>query len=413
MNALNIAWKDLQIFVRERGQLFYLFLLPFVFIVVFTGVYSAIGDTVEKIALAVVNLDPGGEMAQSLMDNAERVGALEIVLYSEDEAQSSTENGDIERYLLIPAGFTQDIAADVQVTLHLINGPDADESQTEAMYTLIDGVAKDLALQSQLIAGFRQMGDMMAGATEESEAFTTDVIVAQAQSQFERARTAPLVGVEQKIPEAILRTREELPNAIDLSVPGFAVFFAFLTAQATATFIFLERKIGTFRRLLAAPMGRAELVGGKMIYGVITTIVQLIVIFGVSIFVLPLLGSEQMSLGSDPLAFVLLSLMTAICSASLGLLIAAISRTEGQITGIGSVALYVMGLIGGVFIPQQFLGDFLGTLGKFVPHYWAIAGYQDLIVRGLGLADITVELAALAGFSLVFFVVGLWRFRFE
>jgi ABC-2 type transport system permease protein len=239
------------------------------------------------------------------------------------------------------------------------------------------------------------------------------VIVAQAQRQFERAKTAPLVGVEQKMPEAILRAREELPNAIDLSVPGFAVFFAFLTAQATATFIFLEKKIGTFRRLLAAPMGRAELVAGKMIYGLVTTLVQLIVIFGVSIFVLPLLGAERMSLGGDPLAFVLLSLMTAICSASLGLLISAIARTEAQITGLGSVALYIMGLLGGVFIPQHFLGEVLGGLGKFVPHYWAIAGYQDLIVRGLGLADITVELAALAGFTLLFFVVGLWRFKFD
>ena len=209
MNALNIAWKDLQIFIRERGQLVYLFLLPFVFILVFTGVYSAIGDTVKKITLAVVNLDPSGATAQSLVDNAEDEGALEIELYSEDVAQGLIEDGSIERYLLIPAGFTQDIAADTQTTVHLINGPDADESQTEAIYTLIDGVAKDMALQSQLIAGFKQMGAMMGGgASDEDQAFTADVIVAQAQSQFERAKTAPLVGVEQKMPEAILRSRE-------------------------------------------------------------------------------------------------------------------------------------------------------------------------------------------------------------
>ena len=66
---IAIAWKDIQIFLKERGQLVMLFLLPLVFILAFSAVYSALGDEVELIKLAVVNLDPDGEMSQALLED--------------------------------------------------------------------------------------------------------------------------------------------------------------------------------------------------------------------------------------------------------------------------------------------------------------------------------------------------------
>jgi ABC-type Na+ efflux pump permease subunit len=63
MNALNIALKDLQIFFKDRGAVIQLFLLPLLFIVVFSGALAAIGGSGEeedvRIPLAVVDLDAG------------------------------------------------------------------------------------------------------------------------------------------------------------------------------------------------------------------------------------------------------------------------------------------------------------------------------------------------------------------
>ena len=42
MDALNIALKDLLILSKEKGTLFQLFLLPLVFIVVFSGALGAV-----------------------------------------------------------------------------------------------------------------------------------------------------------------------------------------------------------------------------------------------------------------------------------------------------------------------------------------------------------------------------------
>ena len=48
MNALNIALKDLQIFFKDRGSVIQLFLLPLLFIVVFSGALAAMGSGEEE-----------------------------------------------------------------------------------------------------------------------------------------------------------------------------------------------------------------------------------------------------------------------------------------------------------------------------------------------------------------------------
>jgi len=410
MKILSIGWKDIQIFVRDRGGMITSFLLPMLFIVVFSYAFSGIGSTDEVITLPVVNLD-GGEVAADLIEGVNNVAGIKTEMYDEADARARIEGEQLQYALFIPAGFSDGVAAGESMTLVLQSGPNADGANVEAMRTVVDGVSKDLSLQTQLLAGFRQMGQMMQ-ASEAEGVFTSDLAVAQAQSQFERAKTAPLVDIEQKMPDAILQEREEF-SAVGLSVPGATVLFVFLMASTTAMSLYSEKKTGTFRRLLAAPLAKAELLGGKMLPGFVIILVQIAVIFAASILLLPLIGLDRLYLGNDILALVVLSMLVALCSTSLGLLIAAIARTEGQISGISVVAMWVMGAVSGAFVPTFFLGDFLGTVGKVTPQYWAVSAYTALFVRGQTLVDIGPDLAILAGFTAVFFAIGLWRFKFE
>jgi ABC-2 type transport system permease protein len=215
-----------------------------------------------------------------------------------------------------------------------------------------------------------------------------------------------------KWPDQITRGRDDFEPST-FGVAGFAIMFAFLTAQVTASSIFHEKKEGTFRRLLSAPLGNWELLVGKMIPNFFVAVLQMVVIFAASIVLLPLVGQKAPSLGNSPLGLVLVTLMVALCSTSLGVLLAALCRTESQVGGVSSVGLWIAGLVGGAFIPAFVLGDFLNTIGKIVPHYWAIQAYNDLMIRGLGVASILPELAILAGFVTVFFVAGLLRFKFD
>jgi ABC-2 type transport system permease protein len=413
MKSLSIALKDLQILFKDRGEVVQLFLLPLLFIVVFSGALGAIGSGEEdtRLPLPVVDLD-GGEAAQSLLAGLDAAGGVRTKLYEHSEAQMLLDENDISRMLIIPADFTSGTAEGDTVELILISHPDADIQETEAVRLVIVGVTSELSLERQILASLSQMGDMQADAPEEDQVFTTERVLAQARSQFERAQTQPLIEVVQTIP-AEEGEREEVPDLGLVAVAGIAVLFVFGTAQVTARSIFDEKKVGSFRRLLAAPMSKTSLLSGKMLPNILIGMIQFTVIFAFGIFGLKWLGLASPSLGNDPLAVVLVCFIISLCSTAFGILLAAIARTENQIGGLSSLLVWGLGIMGGAFIPVFILDKFLGPVVKVIPQYWANRALSSLMLRGLGLADVATELAVLLGFTLIFFLIGLWRFDFD
>lgn len=413
MKSLSIALKDLQIMLKERGELLQLFLLPLIFIIVFSGALGALGGSEEtqRLALPVVDLD-GGEAAQVLLDGLDAAGGLQTQLYDQVDAQNQLENNDINRMLVIPADFTAATSQGEAAELTLISHPNADLQETEAVRLVIVGVASEMSLESQILASLRQMGDMQANAPEEYQVFTTDRVISQARSQFETAQTRPLIEVIETLPT--LEGERPLVESIGLvAVSGIAVLFVFGTAQITARSIYDEKKIGSFRRLLAAPMSKSALLSGKMLPNIIVGMIQFTVIFAFGVFGLELIGLNAPTLGNEPLSVVLVCFVICLCSTAFGILIAAIARTENQIGGITSLLVWGLGIVGGAFIPIAFLDQFLGPVVKVIPQYWANRALSSLMLRDLGLADVTTEILVLLGFTLLFFAIGLWRFDFD
>lgn len=417
MNAWHIARKDLQIFLKDHGAVLLLFLMPLLFIAVLSGALTGIGAEQDeedtRIPIPVVDLD-GGEAARALLDGIDRAGGLRIEPYEdEDEALALLDEKEILRALIIPADFTADFEANEQATLRLVSHPDASAEETEAIRLVIDGVSSDMSLESQLIASLEQMGEMQAAAPSDQQAFTTQRIVGQARSQFERARTQPLVVVSERLPGRTAADAEEMEDLERFAVPGLAVLFVFLSAQTAARSIYDEKRVGSFRRLLAAPMSKASLLTGKMLPAFLMALVQTVVILAFGTVGLRMLGLTPLTLGTAPLALVLVAVVVALCVSGFGILIAAIARTENQISGLSNVLLWVMGILGGGIVPLFLMERFLGPLPWVVPHYWAIRAYNDLLIRGLGLEDVIVEIVVLLGFTALFFAIGLWRFEYD
>jgi len=411
MKALKIAQKDLQVFFKDRGSILQLIVVPLVFVIVFSGALTAIGtDEDDRLPLAVVNNDQN-QAAQTLLDGIEATGGLRVEYYEQDEAMALLKTNDIHRVLIIPANFTADLEAQKSVILQLIHHPDADREQSEAVRLVVDGIAQDMALKSQIITSLEMMGQMQANSPDSFQVFSTDKIINQAQNQFERARSEPLVSIEEKIPGQ--SDQEEVEIQELSTVPGIAVLAVFLTAQAAAQMIYEEKKIGAFRRLLAAPVSKTEILLGKMIPNVIIALIQIAVIFAFGAFGLELLGLQPMPLGNDPLALFVVSFIVAVCSSCLAILIAAIARTESQVGGISTLLLWVLAILGGSIIPLFFLESFLGSLPKFIPHYWANRAFDDILIRGLGITEIPLEMGMLLLFAAIFFAIGVWRFEFK
>jgi len=414
---LSVAWKDLLILFKDRNALVGAFLLPIVFIVVYLGVSGLSGggggdgDETRRVSLVVVNNDPAGATARSLIEGLGRHANIAVTEYGEADARAKLEAREIERMLVIPAAFSADVAAGRQRALRLVNNS-LDRGTNEAVLMAVAGVTRQMSLEQQIVASLERLADMQRANPSFDPATSAELAVPIARQQFEESRDRPLVTVVQAQPASLGKDRVEV-SGVQIGVPGFAVLFIFLTAQITARSIYDEKRTGTFRRLLASPLGKWPMLVGKLIPNFVVVVLQVVFLFAAGIFLLPLMGLDALRLGNDIPALVLLVLSVALCCTTLGILIAAIARTEAQIGGVAALVLWVLAFLGGAFIPLFLINESMATLGQVTPHYWAVTGFYDLLTRGQGLAAILDSIGVLLGFSAVFFVIGAWRFEFE
>jgi ABC-2 type transport system permease protein len=293
MKTISIALKDLQILFKDRGALFQLFILPLLFIMVFTGALGAIGssgksDEVTLPTLGVVSLDEG-ESAAFLLNKIKEDGSFSVQSLSAPEALSQLDENKVAAVLTIPAGFTEGVQQSTPVTLVITPGKNSDPQIVEAARLVIVSIAADMTLESQIISSLKQMGDMQAIASEQFQVFSTQRVLAQARSQFVTAQTRPLINIIQTVPQQ----EEQQAVTPDLSlsaVPGFTILFVFLAGQTTARSIYDEKKVGSFRRLVAAPINKAQLLLGKILPNFVIALIQIAVIFAFGAFGLRLLG---------------------------------------------------------------------------------------------------------------------------
>jgi ABC-2 type transport system permease protein len=127
-----------------------------------------------------------------------------------------------------------------------------------------------------------------------------------------------------------------------------------------------------------------------------------------------------MPLGGSPLGLLALTLALALASTGLGMLLGSIARTSKQAGNIGMVLGFLLyfasGITGGTVSPTGFEADLEGFrlyLSQLTPHAHAINGYVAVMLEGAGLVDVLPNILALCGFAVVFFLVGLWRFKYE
>ena len=416
MKMLSITRKDLQIFFKDRGAILYLFLLPIIFMTLFAGIGAAtdIGTEDRVIPLPVVNLDPGGQKSGEFMDALLDSTQVEVALYEEAEARELINQKEIDFILFIPVNFDNDLNADKKVFMKLLVHPNAQSLDVNTVERVANKAGRSVMLMDYFSGQLNLFRTMQALNPRVQQIVTEERIKLQAETQMEQSKERPLVSVLETTPAA-LSTEEEvqIPELGQIAAVGFTVMFVFLAAQNTAQSIYDEKLIGTFRRLLISPISKIGLLGGKLLPNFLLTLVQVLVMFTAGILLLPLLGVDSLDLSSDPLALALASLAIALCSTSLGILIAAIAKTQGQIGGVSNFFLWIAALIGGSIIPSFFLPDLVNSIARFVPQYWANQAFFGLILRGETLADVWIDIVVLLGFTLVFFLVGAWRFEFE
>jgi ABC-2 type transport system permease protein len=227
------------------------------------------------------------------------------------------------------------------------------------------------------------------------------------------ALLAKALGEKDRGPEVAFLSRSprgytpgRMPSATEQNVPAYTIFGVFFILLTLASSFIQEKKEGTFQRILSAPLSKPTLLIGKLLPYYLVNLIQITIMFAVGI------GFFDMKLG-NPAALVVVSLALALAANGLGLLVASLGKTEAQVNGLSVFLAITLGALGGMLVPAYIMPAAMKTLALFTPHAWALAGYQDVIIRGLGVRQVLPEAGILLAFAGFFFLFALWKFRFQ
>jgi len=115
--------------------------------------------------------------------------------------------------------------------------------------------------------------------------------------------------------------------------------------------------------------------------------------------------------GSAAWFYILNSLVFTACAAGLAYLIGNLTRSEEVVNAVANIVALGSSFIGGVFVPQELLGESVLKIASFTPTYWyvrangTIAALTDFNLQTL--AGYFAALAVQAGFALAFVIIAL------
>ena len=384
---MRAAWlicaKDLKARLRDRSALLIGIVVPLGLAFIFNSIFSGISGASDVISLGVVNADHGVAGQQFTSQVLPAVGRSGLIsIHAEPSlarARALAANGTLAAVIVIPADFTARIQAHQPASMQVIGNVDAPVS-AEVARSIAEGYA----------AGLNRV--LLSVATV---AGTTTLPPAQAQALAAQvaAAAAPVA-----VADVSAQTREL--NQKSFFAAGMAVFFLFFTVQFGVTSLLEERNDGTLARLLAAPISRASILGGKLLTSFLLGVISMAVLVAATTL---LFGATW----GNPVGVTVLVVTAIMAATGIMALIATLAKNAEQAANWQSVVAVILGLIGGTFFPVSQAPGVLSRLTFVAPQAWFLRGLGDL--RGGGISVVWVPALAMLGFAVVTMGLALAR----
>jgi ABC-2 type transport system permease protein len=360
MRIWELCKRNLKETYRDPLSLGFLLGFPLVFMLLFGAIFS--GDNTSSYPVGVIDED-NTPLSQAFISEAlVGVSALEITNYDDvDTALKDLKFGELDAYIVIPAGFGQEVSQNWQ-------GEKADIT-LEMTYD-----ESNIQISEQLIS-------IINAVTRSFARIEIPVII-----------NANPIHIETKI------------TYVDFIGPGIIIFGLLILIPTSARTVVHDKEKGFLSRLLTTPTRPTDFILGYSLSMVGITIAQ-IVIFMVAAW---LLGMDIV--GNLWLAF-LIFFLTGLCSIGVGMVVASLSKSENQAEPLCWLISMPLAMLSGCWFSIEMMPSYLRGFANAFPYAHAIDASRGVLIRGVGLEAISSDFLFLVGWAVVIFAIGIILFR--
>ncbi len=382
MAAFEIARVNLLRVLRDRTNLFFVFLLPLIIIVALGAAFGGSGT----IRLGVVRGETGvlgDELVAALAAGDLSVEIRELA--STDELRQGVESGDLVFGVAIPPGYDEALRSGRDVEVGLVSRQDS------LLPALRQVVQAAVAEQSALIGAARVAADQAGISFDEA-------------LEVARARQEDAAGIGVRVTSLGEATVPSGGSIFALGAQSQTVLFMFLTSMTAASQLLLTRQLGVSRRMLSTPTRVRSILVGELGGRFAIAMMQGLFIVLVSSLAF---GVEW----GDPAGAAATIVLFALVGTGAAMTVGAFSRNADQASALGVVLGMVLGALGGAMVPLELFQEPMSSLAWLTPHAWAIDAFRDLVYRRAELLDILAQLSVLLAYAGVLVVIGTWGLR--
>lgn len=372
MITLALIRKELMLLLRDWHALALLFVMPAGFILVMSLALQDRFAADQGVSLSYYLVDQDRSPASQGL--VQRLAASQELKRIQDDtaldAERDAVHADKVQFLVvIPRGFGAGLDASTPLAVQMQSGPGVEPAVAELFTARLQGLLAELYLGKRL-------GALGVGMPDPSGA-----------QRLLHAESLYAVGAR--------------PSSVQQNVPAWLLFAMFFIAIPLSTTWVQERNQGTYARLRTMGVSPAQLLAGKLLPYMGITLVQAALMLLVGVWVVPLLGGGQLTLGHAPGALLLMTLAAGFAAVSYALLIANLVSTAEQATIFTGVANLLMAAVGGIMVPRFVMPPAMQAVSLHSPMAWGLEGFLDVFLRQGGVATVAPWALHLVIFGLV------------
>ena len=379
MRILAIAQKVFIELLRDKRTLLLLFAVPIFIMWLMNAAFSASTET--DVTIAVVGVS---ENITKSLDDVQHITARDF--QSQDSAQDALEKEKVDAIL----SFKDE--NHYQVTY-----ANTDPGKTTMTRQAINSTLKQVKVQE------------LIDSLKEAQQANLQTQVQATEGQMTQTTTSPddSSQINIKLSENYIYGDKNTTFFTKMTpiLMGFFVFFFVFLISGMA--LLKERTTGTLDRLLATPVKRSDIVFGYMLAYSLVAALQTFVIVLSTIWLLDL---EVLGNIGD---VIIVNIIFALVALSFGLLLSTLAKSEFQMMQFIPLVVTPQIFFSGI-IPLDAMADWVQSLGKFFPLYYAGHALSKIILNGTSILQLGFDISILLIFLLVLTilnVIGLKRYR--
>ncbi len=353
---------NLRRFFRDKVYIFFMLILPVMFLVIFGMIYGGTATTTFK--LAVFNNSPT-EFSRQFYDDLKKDSGINLSDATDrTQAEDLLIRGEIDAIIELPKEFGE------------VGSSGLPTGQVQVVYGKNSEQA-GRTVSALMNAAITEINNQMVG------------------------QSPPLSVQSKELNKEGLKTFDY----VFAGLLGYTILSIGL--MGISNILPGDKESGAMKRLRATTVSSSQLIASYALtflaIGVLS--MSIMVALGITVFHFDMRGSW--------LTFSAFTALSTVMMLGFGLAVGGWAKNDAQASALSNLVMFPMMFLSGVFFPKFLLPEFMQTIMNFIPLTPIIDGTRLIITENYGLLDLLPQLGMIGLWGVIIYFIAIKSFRWE